>query len=89
MIRSLPFALLLAACGATTPPPAVELRTVTVDRPVPVRCIDPASIPAEPKKIAGSLTGDARRDLDRVAASALELRSWGRSLRAMMEACGR
>jgi hypothetical protein len=35
------------------------------------------------------LTGDARRDLDRVAASALELRSWGRSLRAMMEACGR
>lgn len=85
----LPLAGLLAACASTTPPPAVEIRTQRVEIPVSVPCLDKASIPPEPAKIGNSLTGDARRDLDLVAASALDLRSWGRALRAMMVECGR
>ncbi len=82
-----PALLFLAACGATTPPPAVEIRTQRVEIPVAAACIDKSKIPAEPERIAGKLTGDARRDLDTVAASAIELRSWGQALRAMMVAC--
>lgn len=78
----------LTGCGSgITPPPAVEIRTQRVEVPVSVACVDKAAIPAEPEKIAGKLTGDARRDLDTVSASALRLRSWGREMRAMLVGC--
>jgi hypothetical protein len=82
-------ALMLAGCGAATPPPAVEIRTVTVEKPVAVPCVKIADLPAEPEKVAGKLTGDARRDLDTVSASALRLRSWGREMRAMLVGCSK
>ncbi|QQV76540.1 hypothetical protein H5J25_13920 [Sphingomonas aliaeris] len=67
--------------------PAVEVRTVTIDRPVPVPCVKRSAIPAEPPKISGKLTGDARRDLDTVTASAVRLRSWGVELVAILSGC--
>jgi hypothetical protein len=82
-------ALLLSACAGATPPPAVEIRTVTVTKPVAVACVKAADLPAEPEKVAGKLTGDARRDLDITAASAMRLRSWGRSLVAILGGCAK
>lgn len=82
-------ALALPACVGTTPPPAVEIRTVTIEKPVAVACVKASDLPAEPEKVAGKLTGDARRDLDTVSASALRLRSWGREMRAMLVGCSK
>jgi hypothetical protein len=81
--------LLLTACAGSLPPPAVEIRTVTVEKPVAVPCVKLADLPAEPEKVAGKLTGDARRDLDTVSASALRLRSWGREMKAMLTGCAK
>lgn len=78
----------LSACSTPAPPaPAVEVHTITVDRPVPVACVKAVDIPAEPPRIAGSLTGDARRDLDTVSASATRLRAWGVKLAAILKGC--
>jgi hypothetical protein len=79
--------ILLTGCASTTPPPAVEVRIQRVEVPIAVACIDKATIPAEPEKIAGKLTGNASQDLDLVSASALRLRVWGRELRAMLSGC--
>ena len=70
-------------------PPAVEVRTITVDRPVAVSCLKLSDIPAEPAKIGDKLTGDARRDLDLVAGSATRLRSWGLTMAAMLRGCAK
>lgn len=79
---------MLAACStAKTPPPAVEVRTVTKTIPVPVPCLAKADIPAEPEHVADRLTGDARHDLDIVAASAIRLRLWGQAMHAALVAC--
>ena len=91
-IRLLSAALALAclsACASrpAAAPPAVEVRTVTIDRPVLVPCVKRSAIPAEPPKISGKLTGDARRDLDTVTASAVRLRSWGVELVAILTVC--
>ena len=80
-----PLAFWLSAC-ATTQPVGIEVRTVEV--PVPVACVDPATIPAEPPKIGNQLTGDARVDLLIVAESALGLRKWGQELNALLAGCG-
>jgi len=77
-LRALLLALLLAGC-ATTPPQPVLV-------PVPQPC-RPA-IPPEPERVRDQLTGDAGTDLGLVAASAIELRAWGVSLRELLEACG-
>jgi hypothetical protein len=83
-------AVALSACARpAVPPPAVEVRTVTVDRPVAVPCVRKSDIPAEPAKIGDRLTGDARRDLDLVSASALRLRAWGRQMVAVLTGCAR
>ena len=80
--------VLVAGCaGSSTPPPAVEIRTVTVDRVVAVQCVKLSDLPPEPAKIGNRLTGDASRDLDMTAASAVRLRSWGLVLNAMLRAC--
>jgi starvation-inducible outer membrane lipoprotein len=82
--------LLLAGCSHTAaPPPAVEIRTIEILKPVAVACIDKSAMPTEPAKIGGKLTGDARRDLDLVAAHALRLRSWGRAMAAMLSGCAK
>jgi hypothetical protein len=78
--------LALSAC-APTPPPAIEVRTVTVDRVVAVTCVHRQDIPTEPALIGAKLTGDAARDLPTVAASAVRLRAWGRTLGALVGAC--
>lgn len=83
---------LVALAGCTRPdvaPPAIEVRTITVERPVPVPCVDGKSVPAEPGKVGGQLNGQAAHDLDLVAASALQLRQWGRELKALIAPCVR
>jgi len=69
---------LLAGC-ATTPPQPVLV-------PVPQPC-RPA-IPEEPERVRDQLTGDAGTDSGILAASYIELRAWGVSLRELLEACG-
>ena len=86
-IAALTCCVILAACSATTPPPAVELRTVEVKVPVPAPCLPADKIPPAPEFISGKLTGDAVRDLDTVAASAIRLRSWGDAMHAALVAC--
>jgi hypothetical protein len=72
--------LALTACSHNEP--GIDVRTVKV--PTPVRCVDPAKVPAEPAQVGDQLNGDAVHDLGIVAPSALELRKWGRSLRALI-----
>lgn len=72
--------LALAACSHAEP--GIEVRTVKV--PTPVRCVNPADVPAEPAQVGDQLNGDAVHDLGIVAPSALDLRKWGRSLRALI-----
>ena len=90
-LAAAPISLFLAACAATTPPPAVELRTVEVKVPVPTPCITAEQlnelIAREPARVSAQLTGDARHDLDIVAASALRLRAYAGELRAALKAC--
>src|SRR5688572_9512007 len=64
-----PALLIAAGCSATATPPAVELRTIEIRVPVPQPCLSAEQIPAEPPRIASQLNGDARHDLDLVAAS--------------------
>ena len=88
----LPLALLLTGCATTqVPTPKLGIQVVyrDVKVPVPVACVDRAAIPAEPARIAGKLTGDARRDLDTTAASAVRLRAWGVELSALLLACAK
>lgn len=73
-------ALLLSACQTTQP--GIEVREVPV--PTPVRCVDPADIPPEPEQVGDQFNGDAKHDLGILAPNALELRSWGRTLRALI-----
>ncbi len=72
----IPAILALSACAGDAPPcptPPVQIRTVTIDRPVPTPCVDLAQVPTAPK--AGlALTGDAGRDASLLAAQDLALR---------------
>jgi hypothetical protein len=79
-----------SGCATTKPlPPAVELRTVRVEVPVPQPCLHAEQIPAEPERIAPKLTGDARHDLDLVTAQAIRLQAWGRGMHAALIACAK
>ena len=84
-------ALSLSACGATTPPPAVELKIQRVEVPVPVICLTAKQyqdlIAGEPAKVSAQLNGQAAHDLDVVAASALRLRAYVGELQAALKAC--
>ena len=81
----------LSACGEdnihSTPPPAVVVRTVTVDRPVPVPCVSAAQIPAMPPKHGDEMNGVARHDLDIAVAAASELRAALDQALALLGAC--
>lgn len=72
--------LALAACSHTEP--GIEVRTVKVPTPVP--CVKASDVPAEPAQVGDQLNGDAVHDLGIVAPSALDLRKWGRELRALI-----
>jgi hypothetical protein len=74
----------LSACQTTTP--AIEVREVEV--PVPVRCVDPEQVPAEPPRVGDQLTGRAVEDLLIVSESALLLRKWGQEMAALLRGCG-
>lgn len=81
--------LALSACSTTpTARPVVE-HTVQVKIPVPVACVDASDVPAEPRHVAGDLNGQAVHDLDIVSASAIELRTWGETLAALIGPCVR
>jgi hypothetical protein len=81
-------ALALAGCGVqSTPAPPVEVRTVTVDRPIPVPCIAAFDVPAMPPRVGDQLTGDAGHDLDVVAASAIRLRAALDKALAVLSGC--
>lgn len=66
-----PIALLLSACGAGTPPPAVEIRTVT--RTVEVAKPCPVTKPARPAPLAKPFPTDA---VALAATLALKLGEW-------------
>lgn len=80
---------LISACSTTPTARPVAEKIVTVSVPVPVACVDASKVPSEPGRVASELTGDARRDLDIVSASALDLRTWGQSLMALIGPCTR
>lgn len=65
----------------------LSLAGCTHTRLVSVPCVDPASIPAEPPKVAPQLTGDARADVATLAISALQLRQYALELRALLTGC--
>lgn len=73
---------LMAISACTHSEPGIEVRTVEVPTPVP--CVDFEDVPAEPDQVGDQLTGDAAHDLFIIAPSALELRRWGRELRALI-----
>lgn len=77
--------VLLLLMGCASPQQAVEVRLVPV--PTPVECLPVEEIPAEPPRVADSLTGDAAADLPVVAASALQLRAWGQEMHGALVAC--
>jgi hypothetical protein len=80
----------LSACATAPvvpPKPAVQVVYQTVNVPVAVPCVEKSKIPPEPEKVAGKLTGDAKRDLDTVAASATRLRAWGQVLSSILIGC--
>lgn len=80
--------LFLCACATTPcPPPAISVRTVEVVKPVPVACVKPEQVPAMPPRVGDDLTGDAQRDLDVVAASAIRLRAALDQALALLGAC--
>ena len=82
MKRALVLAVLLGGCAHK---PAVEVREVAV--PTPVTCVDPSAIPPEPPRVAPRFTGNARRDLEILAANAQDLRQWGQEMRSLLEMC--
>jgi hypothetical protein len=74
--------LSLSACSHTG---GVQIKRVEVPTPVP--CLKTEDIPPEPPLIAHLLNGQAAHDAAILAGSALELRIWGRSMQASLEAC--
>lgn len=83
-MRALALLLALAGCAAT-PPCVPKVQTVSINIPVPVKCISATDIPLEPG--TSTLTGDARNDSALLASKVGELRVWGRQLVGMMQPC--
>ncbi len=75
-------ALFLTSCSPTPKP---ETRYVTI------HCVTQEQAnqlkATEPPKVGSQLTGQAQEDLKVVAASAVELRSWGLGLLGVIEGC--
>lgn len=73
-------ASLVAGCGA-------KREIVSVPTPTPVACVKMEQIPMEPERVGPQLNGDANHDLPIVSVSALDLRSWGGKLLALLTGC--
>lgn len=82
MRKILSLALVAALAGCSHNEPGIEVRTVSVPTPVP--CVDADQVPDEPARVRNQLNGNAQHDLGIIAPSALELRKWGRDLRALI-----
>ena len=82
-----PVALLTLTAAMCHDPtqPGVEVRVVKVPTPAP--CVPLSEIPVEPEQVGPMLTGNAAADLAIVAASALELRAWGKGMASDLRAC--
>lgn len=48
-------ALTLSACSHTPIAPEIQIRTVTIEKPIPVSCVKPEQIAPEPEKIGSKL----------------------------------
>lgn len=57
-----PLALALAGCGGDQPRPAIEVKTVYVDRVIPTPCVKREQIPMKPAKVGSKLNGDSAHD---------------------------
>ena len=82
-------ALALSACGQTPPIRSVEVRTVTVIKPVPVACVKASDIPAMPPRIGDQLTGDGGHDVLIITASAVLLRQALREAIILLGGCSK
>lgn len=84
-------ALVISGCAHRQPEVQVRevIREVPVATPVPtpIACVERSDIPAEPKRVSDRFNGDARHDLQILAPSAQELRSWGQALRRLLDKC--
>ena len=78
------FGIIVSGCATTTPPVRVEPQRVEI--PVAVACVKRDAIPAEPAR-TGPLPADARQAADTLAAKAIELRTWGDKLYALLTGC--
>lgn len=77
--------LLAAGLAGCAHKPEVQIREVAV--PTPVTCVDPRRIPEEPPRVARLFNGNARHDLEILAANAQQLRAWGQEMRTLLEMC--
>ena len=77
----------LAALAACANPASQGVEVRLVPTPVPVPCVPASEIPAEPAGVHSVLTGDAEADLLIVAASAKDLRVWGREMHVALTLC--
>jgi ABC-type uncharacterized transport system auxiliary subunit len=76
--------VILIAFGAV----CVALSGCATTRYVTTYCLShDQTIPAEPPKVKGQLTGQADKDLEIVAGSAIRLRAWGEGLNIILEGC--
>ena len=67
---------------------ALSLSACATTRYVSVPCVSKdQALPAEPERIKDKLTGQADRDLQIVAGSAVRLRAWGEGLSSILEGC--
>lgn len=79
---------LLGGCVAgphiDRPPPP---QTITVREAVPTPCLAAGEVPPAPAPVGATLNGDARHDIDLLAAAMLRMRVWQREVEALLAAC--
>jgi hypothetical protein len=78
------FAMCLTGCASE---PQLQPLPREIRIPVAVACVPADQIPAEPARIGDQLTGDAMTDVAVLAASALDLRRWGRTEHSALVGC--
>lgn len=79
-VKSLSFALVALSLTACAGQPRV------IERPTPIACVT-GDVPDEPPLVGPSLSGDSGTDIGIIAASAIEVRAWGRALLGIVNAC--
>lgn len=80
---SLAALILLSACASK---PAIEVRTVRVEVPVPIPCVVAADIPERPGPLPPR-PADARQALDLAVAKVLEWVGYGEKADAVLRGC--